>query len=49
MIVVGVTQVAGSTFRIIGLLLSPGSMTQDLVMGAELQVPVTLKNVGDVA
>jgi uncharacterized repeat protein (TIGR01451 family) len=43
----GATKQAGASFRIAGLLVSPDSLSQDLVMGGDLNVPLDLQNVGD--
>ncbi len=43
----GLTQTASATFRILGFLISPGSVNQDLAMGTDATIPLTLQNVGD--
>ncbi len=43
----GSTQTASANFRILGLLLTPGSISQDLLMGSSVTLPFTLQNLGD--
>ena len=43
----GATQTATTSFRVFGLLLSLNSLTQDLVMGTSVSVPLNLQNIGD--
>lgn len=43
----GATQTATTSFRIFGLLLTLNSLTQDLVMGTSVSVPINLQNIGD--
>ena len=45
----GTTQTASTTFRIFGLLISPAMLSQDLVMGNTVPVPLNLQNIGDAA
>jgi len=43
----GATQTASANFRILGLLMSPISMTQDVLMGSTITVPFDAQNLGD--
>src|SRR5262249_22575440 len=45
----GATQTATTSFRIFGLLISPTSVNQDLLMGSTLGIPLNLQNVGNSA
>jgi len=45
----GATQTATANFRILGLLLSPTTISQDLLMGSGITVPFSLQNLGDAA
>ena len=45
----GATQSATTSFRIFGLFVNPASLTQNLVMGNSLAIPLNLQNVGDAA
>jgi sugar lactone lactonase YvrE len=43
----GATQTATATFRILGLLVSPSSVSQDVLTGTTLTVPLDITNLGD--
>src|SRR5262249_12087772 len=43
----GSTRTASTAFRIFGLIINPGAISQDLAMGGTLAVPLDLQNVGD--
>ena len=45
----GVTQTASASFRIVGFIVTPPSLTLDQVMGSEVPVALELLNVGDAA
>ncbi len=45
----GATQTATTTFRILGLFVSPLSLSQDVLAGGTAAVPLDLQNVGDAA
>src|ERR1700686_3800747 len=40
---------ASATFRIFGLLITPSTLSQDVVMGSTTPVPLNLSNIGDAA
>jgi hypothetical protein len=43
----GASQTATASFRILGLLVTPTSVNQDLLMGSTVTVPFDVKNLGD--